>query len=187
MCHPLDSLFHLRHTFPFGIQISLFHFEPISLGKICKIFESNHSHLCENLILHSPVASWNKKNHPADTLVGVKIHLAPADTPVLMKIHPQTPHLYLFRCEVPPPPPPPPPPPGWQSSLGITCTCVSFYKGSFWVPEPAGVWTSLGLILLKQGLALISVWISNHMPSKVWNAITYPFTNFNNCTVEVWE
>ena len=28
-------------------------------------------------------------------------------------------------------------------------------------------------------------WISNHMPSKVWDEITYPFLNFNGCTVEV--
>ena len=34
---------------------------------------------------------------------------------------------------------------------------------------------------------LIAGWISNHMPSKVWNEITYPFPNFNSCTIEVWE
>ena len=37
------------------------------------------------------------------------------------------------------------------------------------------------------GLTLIPAWISNHMPSKVWGEITYPFPNFNGCTVEVWE
>ena len=30
-------------------------------------------------------------------------------------------------------------------------------------------------------------WISNHMTSEMWNEITYPFPNFNRCTVEVWE
>ena len=35
------------------------------------------------------------------------------------------------------------------------------------------------------GLTLIPAWISNHMPSKVWDEITYPFLNFNGCTVEV--
>ena len=30
-------------------------------------------------------------------------------------------------------------------------------------------------------------WISNQMISKVWNEITYPFLNFNGCTVEVKE
>ena len=30
-------------------------------------------------------------------------------------------------------------------------------------------------------------WISNHMFSKVCDEITYPFPNFNGCTVEVWD
>ena len=34
---------------------------------------------------------------------------------------------------------------------------------------------------------VIFTWISNYMPSKVWDEITYPFSNFNGCTVEVWE
>ena len=29
--------------------------------------------------------------------------------------------------------------------------------------------------------------ISNHKPNKVWDEITYPFPNFNGCTIEVWE
>ena len=37
----------------------------------------------------------------------------------------------------------------------------------------------------KHGYTLIPAWISNHMPSKVWDEITYPFLNFNGCTVEV--
>ena len=37
------------------------------------------------------------------------------------------------------------------------------------------------------GLTSILARISNHMPSKVWDEITYPFLNFNGCTVEVWE
>ena len=36
-------------------------------------------------------------------------------------------------------------------------------------------------------LTLIPAWISNHMPNKVWDEITYPFLNFNGCTVEVYE
>ena len=32
---------------------------------------------------------------------------------------------------------------------------------------------------------LIQAWICNHMPSKVWDEITYPFLNFNGATVEV--
>ena len=37
----------------------------------------------------------------------------------------------------------------------------------------------------KHGLTLIPAWISNDMLSKVWDEITYPFLNFNGCTVEV--
>ena len=37
----------------------------------------------------------------------------------------------------------------------------------------------------QHGLTLIPAWISNHMPCKVWDEITYPFLNFNGCTVEV--
>ena len=37
------------------------------------------------------------------------------------------------------------------------------------------------------GLISIPAWISNHISSKVWYEITYPFPNFNGCTVEVWK
>ena len=37
----------------------------------------------------------------------------------------------------------------------------------------------------QHGLTLISAWISNYMPNKVWDEITYPFLNFNGCTIEV--
>ena len=30
----------------------------------------------------------------------------------------------------------------------------------------------------------MSIWISNHTPSKVWNEITYPFPNFNGTVFE---
>ena len=32
---------------------------------------------------------------------------------------------------------------------------------------------------------LISAWLSNHMPSKVWDEIIYPFLNYNGGNVEV--
>ena len=35
------------------------------------------------------------------------------------------------------------------------------------------------------GLTLIPAWISNYIHCKVWDEITYPFLNFNGCTVEV--
>ena len=41
--------------------------------------------------------------------------------------------------------------------------------------------------LLLTWLNLIPAWISYHMPRKVWDEITYSFTNFNGCTVEVWK
>ena len=37
----------------------------------------------------------------------------------------------------------------------------------------------------QHGLTLIPAWIGNYMPSKVWGEITYPFLNFNGCTVQV--
>ena len=39
--------------------------------------------------------------------------------------------------------------------------------------------------LLLHGSTLIPAWISNYMPCNVWDEITYPFLNFNGCTVEV--
>ena len=36
-------------------------------------------------------------------------------------------------------------------------------------------------------ITLIPAWISNHMPSRVWDEITCPFQNFNSCIVGVWE
>ena len=32
----------------------------------------------------------------------------------------------------------------------------------------------------------VCMWISNHMPSEMWDEITHPFLNFNGVTVEVW-
>ena len=34
---------------------------------------------------------------------------------------------------------------------------------------------------------LLLTWINNHIPSGVWNEITYPCINFNGCTVEDLE
>ena len=36
-------------------------------------------------------------------------------------------------------------------------------------------------------LALIPAWISNYIHNNVWDEMTYPFWNFYDCTVEVWE
>ena len=37
----------------------------------------------------------------------------------------------------------------------------------------------------KHGLTFIPTWISDHMPNKMWDEITYPLLNFNRCTDEV--
>ena len=45
----------------------------------------------------------------------------------------------------------------------------------------------MSTISLWMRIMQIPAWISNHMPSKVWDEIINPFPNFNGCTVEVWE
>ena len=40
-------------------------------------------------------------------------------------------------------------------------------------------------MLIYNKNTLIPAWISNYMPGKVCDEITYPFLNFNGCTVEV--
>ena len=47
------------------------------------------------------------------------------------------------------------------------------------------MWKNLGSLLLTW--INFNLGISNHMPSKVWDEITYPFPNFNDRSVEVWE
>ena len=41
----------------------------------------------------------------------------------------------------------------------------------------------LGPIFLKKSLTLIPSWMSDHMHSKGWDEVTYPFPNFNCATV----
>ena len=48
-------------------------------------------------------------------------------------------------------------------------------------------WYELGRSFYLHGLTFIPSWMSNHMPSKLWNEITYPFPNFPFHSVEVWE
>ena len=36
-------------------------------------------------------------------------------------------------------------------------------------------------------MEMLSAWISNYIHYKVWDEITYPFLNFNGCTIEVKE
>ena len=63
--------------------------------------------------------------------------------------------------------------------------CSVFSKARYW------------FVYKKRAILLRMVWwrlhrsfqvhAHNHMPCKVWDEITYPFSNFNGCTVEVWE
>ena len=54
----------------------------------------------------------------------------------------------------------------WTSNMSLSHTWDTFYE---------------------HGLTLVSAWIGNHMPSKVWGEITYPFLNFNGAAIEVCE
>ena len=67
---------------------------------------------------------------------------------------------------------------------------------SLWQVRTCSIWQLTVSLLIclcpfvpfyLHGLTLIPTWISNHIPSKVWDEITYPFPNFNDSTVEVWE
>ena len=49
------------------------------------------------------------------------------------------------------------------------------------------IWnSSLGPILLTYSLTLISRWISDHIPGKVWDEITYPF-QVQQCGTILWR
>ena len=41
--------------------------------------------------------------------------------------------------------------------------------------------------LLLTWINVNPAWISNYIHYTVWDEITYPFPNFNGCTVEVWK
>ena len=43
------------------------------------------------------------------------------------------------------------------------------------------------LPILQTWINFIPTWISNDMPSKVWDESIYPFPNFNGTAIEVWE
>ena len=68
----------------------------------------------------------------------------------------------------------------FQGSNEVVPTTLCYDCGfwQLWCPEARG-------LFYLHGLTLIPAWISNHAPCKVWDEITYPFLNFNGCTVEV--
>ena len=49
------------------------------------------------------------------------------------------------------------------------------------------IWVVTWVPFYWYGLTLISVWISNHMPSKVWDEIIHPFPDLNGATCNGWN
>ena len=78
-------------------------------------------------------------------------------------------------------------PHSWKTRLPVSCL-VNAMAADDLVMQAAN-WGNgvhdIDLALPEHGLTLIPAWISNHMPGKVWDEITYPFLNFNGATVEV--
>ena len=60
-----------------------------------------------------------------------------------------------------------------------------------WLENEAFSWLALASFGLGPfywyGLTLSPVWISNHLSSKVWDQMIYPFPKFNAWTIEFWE
>ena len=59
----------------------------------------------------------------------------------------------------------------WFSGLDIILSGTFNLRGHFYL----------------HGLNYIPAWISNHMPSKVWEQIIYSFPNFSVSNIEIWE
>ena len=62
------------------------------------------------------------------------------------------------------------------SEMGPQYDYLSLVYTLQWMQSPGAPFTNMDLI---------SAWTSNHMPSKVWDGITFPFLNFHGYTVEV--
>ena len=65
-----------------------------------------------------------------------------------------------------------------NTATTVTCPLISW---GLWFVASDTIWDTF----YWHGLTLIQAWISNYMPGKVWDEITYPFLNFNGATVEV--
>ena len=53
-------------------------------------------------------------------------------------------------------------------------------------PDSGDIDARQGLFSITQ-ITLPPAWISNHMPSRVWDKITCPFPNSNDAAVEIWK
>ena len=66
------------------------------------------------------------------------------------------------------------------------CTCCPYVVAiccrldSWWSPI-------IHRLFCLHVLTVFAIWVNNQKPDKVWDEITYPFSNFNCCSVEVWE
>ena len=70
----------------------------------------------------------------------------------------------------------------YQYRLAQGCYCIQLRPAiARWITNWEATW---GLFYGHE-LTLIPAWIRNHIPSKAWDGIIYPFLNFNGCTVEV--
>ena len=65
------------------------------------------------------------------------------------------------------------------------CRILSFLFVYAIFPFVQQSWYTISGPFYQHGLTLIPTWISNHIHYNVWDEITYPFLNFNGCTVEV--
>ena len=66
----------------------------------------------------------------------------------------------------------------WRFRVFKPFTLFRLWRGRQPIGEPAPFW---------HGLTLIPLCKSNCIHYELWDEITYPFPNFNGCTVEVWE
>ena len=76
---------------------------------------------------------------------------------------------------------------GWNDRYAkfhkyLTLDALNFLSFSTW--HSSGNFSTWGPFY-QHGLTFIPAWISNYIHYNVWDEITYPFLNFNGCTVEV--
>ena len=68
---------------------------------------------------------------------------------------------------------------------------ISAHFTNFFTPNTFNttehIFSQMCWTLLEVQNGSLPAWISNYMPSKVWNEITYPFLNFNGCAVVSWD
>ena len=67
--------------------------------------------------------------------------------------------------------------PCWDQSAGHACTGLASVEN--------GLAPSRWQTNMWNNDVINPSWLTNHMSSKVWDEITYPFLNFNSAIVEV--